>query len=86
MESSQSLMDEEQDYLLILDACHHDFWKLKTIETKGLREKLEAEHAIRGDDLPELESQKKLIHETDWEVLIILDACRFDYFNLTLSN
>jgi len=24
--------------------------------------------------------QVKLIHETNWDVLIILDACRFDYF------
>lgn len=24
--------------------------------------------------------QKDLIHKTDWELLIILDACRFDYF------
>lgn len=25
-------------------------------------------------------SQKRLIHETDWEILVILDACRYDYF------
>lgn len=27
-----------------------------------------------------MESQKKLINETDWDVLIILDACRHDFF------
>ena len=25
--------------------------------------------------------QRNLIHETDWKTLIIIDACRFDYFN-----
>ena len=24
--------------------------------------------------------QRKLIHERNWDVLIILDACRYDYF------
>jgi len=33
--------------------------------------------------LPELKSQRKLIHETDWDVLIILDACRYDFFEKT---
>ncbi|KXA89860.1 hypothetical protein AKJ57_04785 [candidate division MSBL1 archaeon SCGC-AAA259A05] len=28
----------------------------------------------------QLENQKKLIHETDWDALIVLDACRYDYF------
>ncbi|KXB06244.1 hypothetical protein AKJ53_00910 [candidate division MSBL1 archaeon SCGC-AAA382F02] len=27
-----------------------------------------------------LKSQKRLIHERDWHVLIVLDACRYDYF------
>lgn len=27
-----------------------------------------------------IENQKKLIPETDWNILIILDACRYDYF------
>ncbi len=27
-----------------------------------------------------MRSQKELIHEEDWDNLIILDACRFDYF------
>lgn len=30
--------------------------------------------------MSKLKSQKKLIHESDWNVLIILDACRYDYF------
>lgn len=39
-----------------------------------------AERTRGGDNLPEIESQKRLIHETDWDNLIILDACRYDYF------
>ena len=27
-----------------------------------------------------MKSQKELIYERDWNVLMILDACRFDYF------
>lgn len=27
-----------------------------------------------------MESQKKLIFETDWDILIVLDACRYDFF------
>lgn len=27
-----------------------------------------------------LRSQKRLIHETDWDTLIVLDACRYGYF------
>lgn len=27
-----------------------------------------------------LENQKELIHKWDWDVLIVLDSCRFDYF------
>ena len=27
-----------------------------------------------------MEQQKELIHNTKWNLLIILDACRYDYF------
>lgn len=30
--------------------------------------------------MAKLGNQKRLIHGTDWNVLIILDACRYDYF------
>lgn len=33
-----------------------------------------------------IESQKELIRETDLDVLIILDACRHDYFKETYRN
>lgn len=53
---------------------------MKPTKTKALSRNSRAECIMGGDNLPELESQKKLIHETDWDVLIILDACRYDYF------
>ena len=27
-----------------------------------------------------MESQYKLIHETEWDTMVVLDACRFDLF------
>ncbi|KXA92773.1 hypothetical protein AKJ65_07070 [candidate division MSBL1 archaeon SCGC-AAA259E19] len=33
-----------------------------------------------------MESQKKLIHGTNWDTLIILDACRYDYFGEIYRN
>ena len=33
-----------------------------------------------------MQFQRDLIHNTDWKTLIILDACRFDYFKETVSE
>lgn len=33
-----------------------------------------------------LESQKNLIHDTNWDVMIILDACRYDFFEDIFSD
>ncbi|KXA97199.1 hypothetical protein AKJ38_01740 [candidate division MSBL1 archaeon SCGC-AAA259I14] len=33
-----------------------------------------------------MESQKELIHDVDWDTLIILDACRYDYFEEIYRN
>lgn len=36
--------------------------------------------------MSKIPSQKKLIEEIDWKYLIILDACRHDYFEKVYSN
>jgi len=33
-----------------------------------------------------MEEQKKLIHKFDWDYLIILDACRYDYLAALVSS
>lgn len=33
-----------------------------------------------------MESQKELIHKVDWDCLIILDACRYDFFEKTYKD
>ncbi len=39
-----------------------------------------------GEDSMSLESQKKLIKERNWDCLLVLDACRFDFFKKVYND
>jgi len=51
--------------------------KIKRKLKKGYGKVSEVWGSIR---MRNLEAQKKLVHGTDWDTLIVLDACRYDYF------